>query len=167
MHGPSTRRWAGPTRLARPMLLVLAMLVVAPGGPTALAQDDPIDPVETAGCGMGSRKFAGTTTLLRAPADLSTSPTAEPAADRPVARAAAITVIPPTAATAGISAGARGFRTTAGKRPAWLTPFLGSIVFSAVDDARGREPWIATPITARRLKDVSPGATSSSPRDQM
>lgn len=160
MHGPSTRHLAAPTRLARPMLLVLAMVGIAPAGPT-LAQGESTGVVD--GC-VTVTPFAAKSTLGTAPEPRATA--AEEQQVGPVtASVAAITVIPPTAATAGISAGARGFRTTAGLRPAWLTPFLGSLVFSAVDDARGREPWIATPITARRLKDIAPGAASSSPRD--
>ena len=163
MHGPVTR-WSkggnGPTRWAGQAVLVLALLAVAPASP-AFAQDDPIDPV---GCGMGMLATSGSDILRAAPGP-EASPTDSPASEPIVSRAAAVTIIPPTAATAGISAGARGFRTTAGKRPAWPTPFLGSLVFSAVDDARGREPWIATPITARRLKDINPGAPSSAPRD--
>ncbi|MET0772236.1 MAG: ELWxxDGT repeat protein [Candidatus Limnocylindrales bacterium] len=145
------------------VLLLCALLAVAPTG-SALAQDNPIDAVDGVGCGAGMPSTAGADVLRAAPGPDATAidgPETAPI----TSRAAAITVIPPTAATAGISSGARGFRTTAGKRPAWLTPFLGSLVFSAVDDSRGREPWIATPITARRLKDVAPGARGSSPRD--
>ncbi len=159
MHARSTRGRPAPTRVAGRMLLVLALLGGAPAVP-ALAQDDPIDPVGM-GCGTGISALA-VTSGRPAARDAETVDAPDPETK---SHAAAITDIPPTAATAGISAGARGYSTTAGRRPAWLTPFLGSLVFSAVDTARGREPWIATPIAARRLKDISPGRPSSAPRD--
>ena len=63
MHGPSMPRWAGPTRLARPLLLILALAAVAPVGPT-LAQDEPIDAVD--GC-VTVTPFAASSTLHAAP----------------------------------------------------------------------------------------------------
>lgn len=154
----------GSGRVRRPALmtaLVVGLLATMPAAhPVARAQGDPIDEV---GCGRGVSGLAQTTTGTDDPA-----PSASPVVDdgMPVVRSVAgVTLIPPTAAATGIASGARSFRTTVGTKPAYLTPYLGSLVFSARTDARGRELWIATPTTARRLKDIAPGATSSSPRD--
>ncbi|MFN8521328.1 MAG: ELWxxDGT repeat protein, partial [Chloroflexota bacterium] len=111
-------------------------------------------------CGRGISGLAQTTD-----ATPSAAPVGEQGGTRPVSAVAGITLIPPTAAAAGIASGARSYRDTVGAKPAYLTPYLGSLVFSAREDGRGRELWIATPTTARRLKDIAPGATSSSPRD--
>jgi ELWxxDGT repeat protein len=150
-------------------ILALAMLAASSvAAPVAHAQDDPIDEVT---CGSGPMRFAGigrgawSVTVDDAdvrPAQTSGIPAVGPSDADAVA---AIGIIPPSAAAAGIASGARSFRTTAGTAPAYMTPYLGSVVFSARDAARGRELWIATPTTARRLKDIAPGDTSSSPRD--
>ena len=159
-------RWAigrrGAGRAATKGTLIAAMLatmVVAP--PVALAQDDPVDPV---GCGALVRHAALASVLGGSGDETGTADL--PAPGREDADAAhAIPIIPPTAAAAGIASGARGFRTTADTKPAYLTPFQGGLVFSAREDARGRELWIAGPTQARRLRDIAPGTTSSSPRD--
>jgi ELWxxDGT repeat protein len=134
-------------------MLAATMLATTVATPMARAQDDPIDEV---GCGVRVAHDG-----------LAAHPIGEARDEgaRDDEAVAAISISPPSAAAAGIASGARSFRTTAGTSPAYLTPFLGSLVFSARDAARGRELWIATPTTARRLKDIAPGATSSSPRD--
>jgi ELWxxDGT repeat protein len=140
-------------------MATIAMLAVAPTTPAVLAQDDPIDPV-----GCGGIVVTGAAQTVGEP-QVSPSPVigdGAPVAPRSVA---GITLIPPTAAAAGIAAGARSFRTTAGTKPAYLTPFEGGLVFSARESARGRELWIAGPTAARRLRDINPGSASSSPRD--
>lgn len=158
------RRCGPPSVAARSLAIAAALLLSLPvGAPVASAQSEEVDPV---GCGMGVSAVAQTVTDPDGP-EASTAPVVGGTGDTtPGVRAVAgITLIPPTAAAAGIASGARSFRTTAGTKPAYLTPFLGSLVFSARDDARGRELWIATPTTARRLRDIAPGAANSSPRD--
>lgn len=141
--------------------LVVVLLATTPGfAPVARAQDGPIDEV---GCGLGVSATAQVVSQQVQP-ESSASPI--DGSEGTVARSVAgITLIPPTAAAAGIASAARSFRTTAGTKPAYLTPFRGSLLFSARDDARGRELWIATPTTARRVRDIAPGPGNSSPRD--
>lgn len=141
-------------RVVARLALVVSLLVLTPPAASVVSAAAPIDEV---GCG-GISGLAQTTDP-----GPSEPPVIEGGGSGPVT-VAGITLIPPSAAAAGIAAGARSFRTTAGTRPAYLTPYLGSLVFSA-QDARGRELWIATPTTARRVKDIAPGATNSSPRD--
>lgn len=159
-HGRPADGRRGPVRALAAAIVAAIALCVAPVQPVVLAQGVTI---EEAGCGRGVSGLAQTTGGAADP-----EPSEQPMVGEgstPVRAVAGITLIPPSAAAAGIASGARSFRTTLATKPAYLTPFLGSLVFSAREAARGRELWIATPTTARRLKDIAPGATSSSPRD--
>jgi ELWxxDGT repeat protein len=152
----STHRWTG---LALGAVVIGALLGAAPG-PAVLAQDGPIDEV---GCGVGVSAAAQGVAEAAQPSPA--PPIVDEGEGTPIRAVAGITLIPPSAAAAGIATGARSFRTTAGTGPAYLTPFQGGLVFSARQSTRGREPWIAGPTQARRLRDIAPGTLSSSPRD--
>lgn len=150
----------GPVRASIVALVAAVVLGVAPAQSIVLARDGL---VAEAACGQGISGLAQTTTGA---SDASPSD-APPLGDgsTPIRSVAGLTLIPPSAAAAGIASGARSFRPTVGTKPAYLTPFEGGLVFSAREAARGRELWIAGPTTARRLRDINPGAASSSPRD--
>jgi len=124
----STHRWTG---LALGAVVIGALLAAAPG-PAVLAQDDPIDELA---CGVGVS--AAAQGVAEAPQPSPTPPLVD--GDGSGIRAVAgITLIPPSAAAAGIATGARSFRTTAGIGPADLTPFQGGLVFAARQSTRGR-----------------------------
>ena len=68
---------------------------------------------------------------------------------------------------------AAGTRLVGDLRPGWRSSYpqdltalpAGPLVFSAIDDVRGREPWVATGATAIPLADVQLGNTGSNPCD--
>ena len=65
---------------------------------------------------------------------------------------------------AGTTTFVRDIDPTGGSNPLHLTRFGSRVVFSARDDAHGRELWITTDSSASRLRDIAPGSMGSSPQ---
>src|SRR5262249_27705383 len=66
---------------------------------------------------------------------------------------------------AGMVTLVRDIDPTGASTPTGLAAFQGHVAFSARDDAHGREPWITPSSSAKRLRDIAPGAPGSTPRD--
>ncbi|MBX3030644.1 MAG: hypothetical protein KF809_10820 [Chloroflexi bacterium] len=81
----------------------------------------------------------------------------------PAAATPGALVAPSDAGPVGTAHMVRDIDPTGSGAPMHLTPFKGGVVFSARDDAHGRELWFATASGAKRLKDIRPGAASSKP----
>jgi ELWxxDGT repeat protein len=66
---------------------------------------------------------------------------------------------------AGSVALVRDIDPSGASNPTGLAAFRGHVAFSARDDSHGREPWITTSTSAKRLRDIVAGTGSSTPRD--
>ena len=69
----------------------------------------------------------------------------------------------PTVVAVGSATLVRDIDTGGSSNPQHLTAFHGGVAFSARDDAHGRELWLTSGGSTKRLGDIAPGAASSSP----
>ncbi len=152
MYGRSSGSWQVSAWVGRRRVISIVAIVGAALAITAPAAAR--SPAETPGNRQVATACATVARPSAAPGNRGSNRLAVPLA----ARSAAL-----TPAAVGAAVLVRDIDSSGGSNPGRLTPFLGQVAFVAHDDTHGTELWITTATSAKRLRDIAPGPTSSRP----